>query len=295
MATFEKNDAEITVSAAKTAGYTLELSDFASEVLFDISTNQTLTLLPVADAKNGFNFIARNIGSGVLDITVPDSASVDTNSLSTGEFVWLRSDGTNWKTLSRSTSNDNVGAWEYVDTFTNANSSGDASIEITGIVDDVSQYMIVGENVLPTTDGTQFLLRVSTDNGTSYDSGSNYRHSSLKLEPAAANNATGSTSDTSIVLNNINNGMGNTTERASNFTIWIYAPADTDNMTRMSFLGNRGPAPSGPPNPATNTAYLELSTGYHDVKTAIQAVQFRMSNGDIKGTFHLYKLRRFNS
>lgn len=114
MATFEKNDAEITVSAAKTAGYTLELSDFASEVLFDIATNQTLTLLPVADAKNGFNFIARNIGSGVLDITVPDSASVDTNSLSTGEFVWLRSDGTNWKTLSKRSS----GGLMSVQTFT---------------------------------------------------------------------------------------------------------------------------------------------------------------------------------
>lgn len=91
----------------KTQNYSLLPDDFGREVQFQNTSALTANLLPVAVAGNGYNTIIRNIGSGTLTIEPSASENIDGASSATvavGAWQWIRSDGTEWKTISSSAS-----------------------------------------------------------------------------------------------------------------------------------------------------------------------------------------------
>lgn len=86
----------------KTGSYYLLADDWGREVQFQSASNLTASLLPVAAAGNGYNVVLRNIGSGALTIDPAGSELIDGSSslvLAAGVSIWIRSDGTEWKSL----------------------------------------------------------------------------------------------------------------------------------------------------------------------------------------------------
>ena len=96
----------------KTQNYSLLPDDFGRELQFESTVALTANLLPVGNAGNGYNVIIRNIGSGALTIQPSVSENIDGASSATvavGAWQWIRSDGTEWKTISSSASGTSAG------------------------------------------------------------------------------------------------------------------------------------------------------------------------------------------
>lgn len=86
----------------KTSTYTLLPTDWGREIQFQNASAVSANLPPVADAGNGYNVVIRNIGTGTLTIDPAGSEQIDggsTASLSAGDSLWIRADGTEWKSI----------------------------------------------------------------------------------------------------------------------------------------------------------------------------------------------------
>lgn len=91
----------------KTQNYSLLPDDFGRELQFQNTTALTANLLPVAIAGNGYNTIIRNVGTGTLTIQPSVAENIDgatSATVAVGAWQWIRSDGTEWKTISSSAS-----------------------------------------------------------------------------------------------------------------------------------------------------------------------------------------------
>lgn len=91
----------------KTQNYSLLPDDFGREVQFENTIALSANLLPVAIAGNGYNTIIRNVGPGTLTIQPSISENIDGAAsavVAVGAWQWIRSDGTEWKTISSSAS-----------------------------------------------------------------------------------------------------------------------------------------------------------------------------------------------
>lgn len=86
----------------KTSTYTLLPGDWGREIQFQNASAVSANLPAVADAGNGYNVVIRNIGTGTLTIDPAGSEQINggsTASLSAGDSLWIRSDGTEWKSI----------------------------------------------------------------------------------------------------------------------------------------------------------------------------------------------------
>ena len=95
----------------KLSNYTLLPSDVGSESQFRSASDITSSLSRVAEVDNGYNVVICNIGAGTLTIDPSGSEQIDgviTLALSTDDWLWIRSDATEWKTVA-SNSTDLVG------------------------------------------------------------------------------------------------------------------------------------------------------------------------------------------
>lgn len=96
----------------KTQNYSLLPDDFGRELQFQNTTALTANLLPVAIAGNGYNTIIRNVGPGTLTIQPSIGENIDgasSASVAVGAWQWIRSDGTEWKSVSNSTQSTSGG------------------------------------------------------------------------------------------------------------------------------------------------------------------------------------------
>lgn len=88
----------------KTQNYSLLPDDFGQEIQFENTTALTANLLPVAIAGNGYNTIIRNVGPSTLTIQPSIGENIDgasSASVAVGAWQWIRSDGTEWKSVSQ--------------------------------------------------------------------------------------------------------------------------------------------------------------------------------------------------
>lgn len=96
----------------KTATYALLSGDNGTEIQFESGSAVSANLPGVSHIPNGYNAIIRNVGTGDLTIDPEGSELIDgasTASLLTGEDLWIRSDGTEWKSISSSGSSSSTG------------------------------------------------------------------------------------------------------------------------------------------------------------------------------------------
>lgn len=101
----------------KTASYSILPDDFGREIQFQSASPLTAYLMPTGEAGNGYNLILRNVGTGMLTIQPAGPELIDGQSsvtLDTGAWRWIRSDGTEWKSVARA--GDGSGTVTEVDT-----------------------------------------------------------------------------------------------------------------------------------------------------------------------------------
>ena len=174
---------------------------------------------------------------------------------------------------------DTPQGYELISTAT---ASASATIEFTNLNSTYSMYKVVLLGVLPATDNTALWFRISTDNGSTFKAGaSDYRWNATRLAVATTVTA-GSNGD---VKGQLMNSIGNVQAEAASGEVDIYNPSSA--VTHLVGLGK--------------FIYLDglqdvhqesVSFNYRTATTAVDAIQFLMSTGNItSGVFKLYGLR----
>lgn len=179
----------------------------------------------------------------------------------------------------------------YVDTQIQANTTrvlldyqsitSQSAVTVTGkITADFKQYRFSGRNIKPATDGATTLLRTSSNNGSSYDSGaSDYITWRAAFESSTHSGGSGATSIQMTAA-----GIGNASTESLNFDVDFYDPLETS--LHKLFKGETWYL-------FTDSApYGSIFNGKRSSSSAVNALQFLFSSGNIaSGEFFLYGYR----
>ncbi len=148
---------------------------------------------------------------------------------------------------------------------------------------DYDQYIVEIIGLVPATDNTDLMLRVSTDAGASYDSGANYARA-LRNDNASFNAVAGANSGlTSVILAG---GVDTTTTQGSvDLSLKFYGPLSA---TLYKFLSIHGAFHSN-----DGSYYALTGHGLYLSATAVNAFRLLMSSGNISsGVVRVYGLTK---
>jgi hypothetical protein len=164
--------------------------------------------------------------------------------------------------------------------FTTRNAVGQSGASFQS---DFDVYVLEFVNVTPATNNTDFWLRCSTNGGSSYDSTSgHYAWAMWRLVSSGGSGATGSQGDTQIGMSGNLATMSNTTSDGGFVgTLKIYNPLSTTVNKKMTGVFNY----------KANSGFIDVVlnfSGTYVSTTATNAVQFRMTSGNLSGTVRLY-------
>jgi hypothetical protein len=158
-----------------------------------------------------------------------------------------------------------------------------AAVDFTKGIDALyDEYVFEGSEIVPQTDGTALHMRFSTDGGSSFLA-ANYRHSRIINADGSVPAGGGSASDAQIILYN---GLGNASVESGSFRVFLHAPASS--LYKLVHSSTTGIVNS---NSASSTAVFVSGT-YTGATSAINAVRFLMSSGNINGKFKLFGVRK---
>lgn len=123
-------------------------------------------------------------------------------------------------------------AWEFIETQT---ASGDATIEVINLTSDYFLYKFIWYGLVPSVDDRELRLRVSLDNGVTFDSAGNYRWGAhfVGMEVTPAHVRHGDNIDTEIHINGTA-GSGGLTNETNDLEITCFNPSITE-FTRFKW------------------------------------------------------------
>jgi hypothetical protein len=165
--------------------------------------------------------------------------------------------------------------------------SASASISFTtGIDSTYKEYMFIFNNIHPATDGVNFQFNLSTDGGSSYNvtkTTSFFR--AQHLENGSANvfeYVTGDDLAQSTAYQYIGNVMGADADQNISGYMHLFNPSDTTFVKHFMSVANSTFTDSE----ATANLYM---AGYGNTTSAINAIDFKMSSGNIDdGTIQMF-------
>ena len=160
--------------------------------------------------------------------------------------------------------------------FTTRNATGQSGATFQS---DFDEYVIEAINLIPATDNVDFLLRVSTDGGSSYDSGANYGRA-LRLDSASFNVVLGANSGLTALIA-VANVDTTTTQASLNLSIRLFNPLSAANYKAATVQGTF----------KNNDAnyYAVTGSGWYLSATAVNAFRCAFSSGNItSGTVRVY-------
>ena len=165
--------------------------------------------------------------------------------------------------------------WKYLSTVT-ASAATSADIETT-FDSTYDAYMIVICKLLPATDNTALWCQMKISGA--YQSGANtYRYS---YQQHSGTNTQSSADDAMIVMfPDIDSGAAN----ANGLVVRVYDPAGTTNNKSVNWDGALFDG-------AGNCATVTGTGAYISTTGSLTGIRFKMSSGNITGTFRLYGLR----
>jgi hypothetical protein len=175
---------------------------------------------------------------------------------------------------------DDVGAPDYV-LISTATASSSASISFTDLSSTYSAYIVYFDSVVPATDGVNFILRTSTDNGSTYDSGAtDYSWGGLV---STEGGTLGSSSSTGTTGFTIYFAAGNDTNESAAGHIKLFNPSKTS-LTRIETQASV--------DLTDGTIQFRHHHGRRNSAADVDAIQFLMSSGNIAtGNFYLYGIK----
>ena len=173
------------------------------------------------------------------------------------------------------------GGLVLIDSQTASNSSGlDFVSDITSTYDD---YLLDLSQLLPVTGGNYLRMQFSTDNGSTYDSGTNYEYEALALWASSTAQGPSSTGDTSFSL--IGSNWGNSTMGA-NGIVRIFNPLNGSLDTAITFDTLWF-------HDGISQSLHENGGGRYKSSTAVNAFRLFANSGNIaSGTARLYGLAK---
>lgn len=175
------------------------------------------------------------------------------------------------------------GGWELIETQTPATV---ATIEFTsGFTSTYKTYILVLNNLRTTVDGAQIAMRVSTDGGTTWQSGAStyVRETMYRNGAALYSNASGRVSDNHMLITDL--GVGNAANE-DGVSGTIYISGIVSASQRTTIRGN------------TSTMYTDGSPyqcwihGHRGTAEANDAIQFYLTSGNFEsGEVALFGLK----
>lgn len=176
----------------------------------------------------------------------------------------LTSDGTD---ISWQTPAGGSGALIYLTTLTGSSS---ATLDFTSLSSSYHQYRFDFNNILPATDSVQFLMRVGTGGGPTYDTGTNYNYANLQyVDDGASTGLRCATAGTSFELGN---AWNNTANQGGSGTIIWNNPASGASYPRYTMSLTRL---------AAGSEIASVGGGRYKSTTAITGIRFLFSSGNI--------------
>lgn len=175
-----------------------------------------------------------------------------------------------------------AGVGEQLLTTQTAAASATIDFVLTSYLSTYRAFKVVMTGVAPATDDVQFVMRTSTNAGSSYDSGaSDYKWGSHALSDAGTATPLGDTADTSI---RIAASVDNSATSSLSGEVWLYKPASTTLHTNVKsdvvFVANGG------------DLIRQSCMGQRATAADVDAIRFLMSSGNIaSGTFALFGIR----
>lgn len=159
--------------------------------------------------------------------------------------------------------------------ITSATASNSASLSLTGMTG-YTHYVIFYYNCVAATNGSTIVLRVSTNNGSTFDNSASYNY----VYNLAGNSTVTSAATSGATSFLVSGGISSTSTAAAGGEITILRPAgsaSTTILTRNYFIASAG-------------TFNNLTTAGQWVNTTtVNAIQILMSAGNItSGTFYLY-------
>lgn len=161
-----------------------------------------------------------------------------------------------------------------------ATASNSASISLTGMTG-YTTYLIYFDNLLPATNGTNLLMRVSTNGGSTYISAAGSYAWALTNSFSTSVVAAATQSDTSITLAV---GIINSGTVTGGGRIDIINPASTNDTVFLSHTSTQDSGSNILRNATTCSQFLSTTT--------VNAIQLLMSSGNMTtGNFYLYGIK----
>ena len=162
--------------------------------------------------------------------------------------------------------------------------SASATLDFTTCISATyDDYLIEFVNVIPATNSVVLYLRMSTDGGSSYDSGANYSYVDWRWVPTGSA-AGGGSGQSAIQLVNPTDPLSNSTSWGLNGSLKLYNPGGSAFKRTVAEFGYYQAA-GNPEGISTRGAY--------ESATAVNAFRFLMSSGNIaSGTIRVYGIAK---
>jgi len=171
-----------------------------------------------------------------------------------------------------------------------ATASDSSSISFTSGIDstyDVYQFEFI--NIHPRTDAVNFTFNLSTDSGSNYNvtkTTSQFRTQHFEDDSSTILSYDPSTDlaqSTGEQILTAGNQIGNGADESTSGELTLYNPAST--VYVKHFIGRMNYYS------ADNASYGSFLAGYANTTSAINAIRFKMSSGNIDGTIKMYGIK----
>lgn len=179
-----------------------------------------------------------------------------------------------------------LGAADTFEHIESQTASDDSSIDFTNVFasdDAFDRYVVFGDNIIPATDGERLFMRVSSDGGSNWDSGSSdYARALFQFHRGGSTGANGSAGDSEIRLVNRAGGSASNNDTA-NFVTFLSEPTDGNRASiERSMHVNRV-------NSQSNPHRAEMAGGIRLTQSSVDSIRLIMSSGNISsGLFSVY-------
>ena len=169
------------------------------------------------------------------------------------------------------------GAWNLISTFTSDGSDDTASIT-SGIDSTYDVYCFMYNNIHPETDSSNLQFNGSTDGGSNYNVTKVTTFFKATHNEADNSYALGYDNGTDIVgtgFANLNENTGSDADQTASGYLYLFGPSSTTYQKHWHAVTNT--------LQAGDQLQQSFVAGYFNTTSAIDAVQFKQSSGEIQG------------